>query len=288
MVKEKYEDYLKFIDEALELAKSIPRFFSKFSNKIYCNHQKLTIYILMQKLKLTYRGIISWLRSNEIAKLYIGLYRIPVHTTLVRFARKMDKIIHLAININKANTVAVDATGFELESKSYYYRTVWNSERKWKIKRYMKLSIAVDTDKQLIMNYIIRRKKRNDTIDFKNLLVNLKTNYVIADKGYDSRSNRRFVFNKLKAMQIIPVRNHVNFYGYIRGRRKINGDNYHQRSKVETIFSVIKRKYGSVLRARSFVTQKVEIISKLIAYNLDRKLNYIFLLIRGLHQSLLS
>src|SRR3989344_5141475 len=41
--------------EALRLAKSIPRYFSKFSNKIYCNHQKLAIYVLMQKLKLTYR-----------------------------------------------------------------------------------------------------------------------------------------------------------------------------------------------------------------------------------------
>jgi len=41
---------------------------------------------------------------------------------------------------------------------------------------------------------------------------------------------------------------------------------------------VIKRKYGSVLRNKSFATQQVEIISKLIAYNLDRKLNYLLLI----------
>ncbi|MBU1245475.1 MAG: hypothetical protein KKB27_00565, partial [Nanoarchaeota archaeon] len=40
-----------------------------------------------------------------------------------------------------------------------------------------------------------------------------------------------------------------------------------------------KRKYGSVLRNKTFATQKVELISKLIAYNLDRKqliFNYFF------------
>ncbi|MBI2499440.1 hypothetical protein HYV88_04325 [Candidatus Woesearchaeota archaeon] len=44
---------------------------------------------------------------------------------------------------------------------------------------------------------------------------------------------------------------------------------------------VIKRKYGSVLRCRSFATQKAELISKLITYNLDRKLNYFLLIFRG-------
>ena len=93
MAKEKYDDYLKFIDEALELAKSIPRYFSKFSNKIYCNHQKLAMYVLMQKLRLTTRGIISWLKSNKDALLHLGLNRIPVHTTIVRFIAKISKLI---------------------------------------------------------------------------------------------------------------------------------------------------------------------------------------------------
>jgi len=56
---------------------------------------------------------------------------------------------------------------------------------------------------------------------------------------------------------------------------------YHQRSKIETVFSAIKRKYGSVLRNKSFATQQAELISKLITYNLDRKLNYLLLIIEG-------
>ncbi|MBU2420235.1 MAG: transposase, partial [Nanoarchaeota archaeon] len=93
------------------------------------------------------------------------------------------------------------------------------------------------------------------------------------------KSNRQFVINKLKAIPIIPVRRHTNFYGYLKQNKKIPGERYHQRSQVESIFSAVKRKYGSVLRNKTFATQKVELISKLIAYNLDRKqliFNYFF------------
>ena len=287
-MNKEYSDYLKFIDSALELAKKIPRYFSKFSNKIYCNHQKFAIYVLMQKFKTTTRGIVSILRASSDMRLYLGLNRVPVHSTIVRFVKKINRTLHTILEVRQAINVAVDSTGFELEQKSYYYRTIWNSDRRQKAKKFMKISIIVDLDKQLILRYKVRKKLRNDHIDFKYLLNDLCTKCVIADKGYDSKANRNFVIRNLKAIPIIPIRNHTNFYGYLKTNRKINGKNYHQRSKIETVFSVIKRKYGSVLRTKSFASQKVELISKLIAYNLDRKLNYILLLIRGLHQSPIS
>ena len=286
MGKQEYEDYLKFIEEAQQLAQQVPRYFSKYSKHCYTNQQKITILVLMQKLRRTYRGIVSWLRANPLVCQLLGLASIPVHTTLVRCARRVEKIILSLLGIRQAHIVAVDATGFELESKSFYFRKRQDSERLWKTKRYLKLSIAVDTQKQLILTCKIRKKLRHDTIDFKHLLEDLDIDYLVADKGYDSRENRNFVLYTLQAMPIIPVRNHTKFYGYLRGCRKIDDSNYHQRSKVETIFSVIKRKYGSVLRARSYATQKVEVMSKLIAYNIDRTVNYLLVLVRGLHQSL--
>jgi len=287
--KREYEDYLKFIDEALELSETIPRYFSKYSNKIYCNQQKLAMYILMQKFKLTTRGIVSWLRSNSDARLVLRLNRVPVHTTIVRFVNKIRKIIGRILGIRKADTVAMDASGFELESKSFYYRNINKQlfpKYLRKTKKYMRLSIVIDTDKQTILNYLIKKKAGVENHkEVKSLLKDLKAKYVIADKGYDSKMNRRFIFTRLKATPVIPLRYYTNFFGYFNGKRKISGKNYHQRSKVETVFSVIKRKYGSVLRNRSCATQKVELISKLIAYNIDRKINYLSLLFRGLHQS---
>ena len=277
-MKEEYPNYLKFVDEALELAKDIPKYFSKYSNKIYCNHQKLAIVVLMQRLKMTSREIIAFLKVSSEIRLLLGLHKIPVHTTILRFMHKIKKLSHLILAIDKVKKAAIDSTGFALESKSYYYRTIWNQQKKQKTKRFMKLSITVDTNNQFILRHKIRRKLRNDNVDFKVLLKKLKVNYVIADKGYDSRENRKYVYQN-NAIPQIPFKKNSGRNGYYQKKavKDFNKEIYGQRAKVETVFSVIKRKYGSMLRARSYKTQEAELISKLIAYNVDRKTHYIYL-----------
>jgi len=277
-----YSDYLKFIDDALELAKKIPRYFSKFSNRIYCNHQKLAILVLMQKFKTTTRGIVSILRSNSDMRLHLGLHRIPVHTTIVRFAKKIGKQIHKLLDIRRADTVAIDATGFELDTRSYYYQIVWNKNQRQKTKRFMKLSTVADIDKQLILICKIRKSRANDTRDFEPLIKDLKIKKVLADKGYDSRSNRKLVFTK-KAEPYIPFRKNSGKDGYYQKKayKLFNQKIYNRRPIIENIFFCIKQKYGSFLRNRTFTTQKVELISKLIAHNVDKKQHYILLILEG-------
>lgn len=278
--------YLRFIDEALDLAKAIPKYFSKFSNKIYCNHQKLALLVLRQKLKLTYRGLIEWLEVTEEVCLLLGLNRLPDHSTLVKFDKRVStSLLNGLINMKEAKIVAVDSSGFETESMSYYYRNVYNMNRKQKARRYLKVSLAADTDKQFVLSNRIRLGPRNDHIDFKSLLRNLSTKFVVADKGYDSKANNQFVLRR-KAYPIIARKKNTRVYYEKLGKRlKFDEKIYHQRSKSETVFSVIKRKYGSIVKARSFESQKKEVICRLIAYNLDRKIILSFLLIRGFQQS---
>ena len=267
----KESKYLKFIDKGLELAKSIPRHFSKYSNKIFCNHQKMVLLVLKQKLRTTYRDLIEILKISDIP-MYIGLKRIPHRTTLIKFAKKIKPgLLDLLLPHRKATNIAVDGSGFELEKKSYYYRTIHNSDRRQKTKRYMKLSLAVDTDKHLILKPKIRKKPRHDSLDFIPLLKDLVGEFVYADKAYSSKKNRRYVIIKMKAIPIIPKKkNEGEFYYALKKPLKFDEKRYHQRSKVETVFSMIKRKYGSVLLGRSTSTQKVELMTKLIAHNLDR------------------
>jgi len=276
-----YCDYLKFIDDALEVAKSIPRYFSKFSNKIYCNHQKMVIFVLMQRLKTTTRGIVSMLRASSDMRMHLGLHRVPVHTTIVRFARKIRKHINKLLGIKQADTVAIDATGFELERKSYYYRTVWNSNRRKKTKNFMKLSAVVDVDKQVILTYKLRKSRAHDTRDFKPLVKDLKCKNVCADKGYDSKDLRKFVI-RLNATPHIPYRKFSSRPK--RGNLIIPPPDkkiYPKRLIVENVFFCIKQKYGSILRNRTCATQKVELISKLIAHNVDRMQHYFLLILKG-------
>lgn len=263
--------YLKFIDQAQEVAKRIPRYFSKFSNKIFCNRQKIVLLVLKQKLRTTYDDLVELLKISQIP-LYLGLKRIPHPTTLIKFAKRIKGMLSLALNIRTATNVAVDSTGFELESKSYYYRTIYNSDRRQKTKRYMKLSLSVDTDKLLILRQKIRKKFRNDNIDFRSTLDKLKVNYILADKGYDSRENRKFVFKNLKAVPQIAFRKTSGREGIYQSKawKLFDKKRYNQRSKAETVFSIIKRRYGSVLKSKTDAAQKSELLCKLIAHNVDR------------------
>ena len=102
----------------------------------------------------------------------------------------------------------------------------------------------------------------NDNIDFKPLLRNLSAKFVVADKGYDNKENRKYVLTK-KAYPHIPRR----IYSWITYERlgvplKFNESIYHQRSKVDTVFSAIKRKYGSIVSSKSFDSQKKEVICR--------------------------
>lgn len=273
--------YLRFVDCALEFCKEVPRYFSKFSNKVFCNHQKLVLLVLKQKLRITYRDLVELLKITDIP-MYIGLKRIPHHTTLVKFARKIRPgLLNLLLPFRKAKVVGLDGTGFEVENRSAHYQM---RTEKYSYRRYIKLGISADMDKQTILRQTIHKSPRNDTKDFISLVKDIKTGCVCADKGYDSNKNHEFIIKNLKAKSLICIKKNISSHSRSTLRKRLaqNFDEktYHQRSKVETIFSVIKRKYGSCLKARTFSTQKKEVICKLITYNIDRIINFYLLLLR--------
>lgn len=285
---EKKSEFITFLVSARKLISKIPRFNSKFSNKIYDNHQKMIILIFRQKMRMTYRGIIKFFRFSGLARALLNLKSVPDHSTLVKFHKKLNvEILDSLLCKKEVTTSAIDASGFETSHMSYHYANVWNSQDKRKYKRYLKVSIAIDTDSQYILSQKIRLGPRNDNIDFESVLKNIKCKFVVADKGYDSRDNRLFVINKLKAYPHIPYRITSGVTFTNNGTKKVICDDkfYHQRSKVETVFSVIKRKYGSFVLSKNYESQKREMLIRLIAYNIDRKIILSSLVIIGFHQS---
>ncbi len=270
----KISELKTFLVSARKLINKIPRFSSKFSNKIYDNHQKMIILIFRQKMRMTYRGIIKFFRFSNVARALLKLRSVPDHSTLVKFHKRIKSTIFDELLCKrKVKTSAIDASGFETSHMSYHYANVWNRQDKRKYRRYLKVSIAIDTDSQYILAQKIRLGPRNDNIDFESVMKNINCKFVVADKGYDSKSNRYFVLRNMKAYPHIPYRK-------ISGRNyerlgvplKFNKKIYHQRSKVETVFSVIKKKYGSFVLSKSFETQKKELLLRLVAYNIDRKI----------------
>ena len=282
----KQSELYKFLASARNLVSKIPKYNSKFSNKIYDNHQKMIILVFRQKMKMTYRGIVRFFKFSYLARALLNLKRIPNHSTLVKFHKRIrSTMIDSLLCKKEVITSAIDGSGFETSHMSYHYANVWNRQDKRKYRRYLKLSIAIDTDSQYILSQKIRIGPRNDHIDFDKVMKNVKCKFVVADKGYDSKKNRYFVLRNMKAYPHIPYRK-ISGRNYERAGVPLIFDKkiYHQRSKVETVFSVIKRKYGSWILSKSFETQKKELLFRLIAYNIDRKL-ILSLVILGFHQS---
>ena len=282
----KISELKTFLVSARKLINKIPKFSSKFSNKIYDNHQKMIILIFRQKMRMTYRSIVKFFRFSSLARALLKLKSVPDHSTLVKFHKriKANEIDGLLCK-NKVKTSAIDGSGFDTSYMSHYYANAWNRQDKRKHRRYLKISIAICTDSQYILSQKIRLGPRNDNIDFESVMKNINCKYVVADRGYDSKSNRYFVLRNMKAYPHIPYRK-ISGKTYERAGVPLKFDKkiYHQRSKVETVFSVIKRKYGSFILSRSFETQKKELLLRLVAYNIDRKI-ILSLVIRGIHQS---
>ncbi|MBU2616631.1 MAG: transposase [Nanoarchaeota archaeon] len=100
----------------------------------------------------------------------------------------------------------------------------------------------------------------------------------LADKGFDSEKNHERA-EKCGARFIAPLRANTTKVMRTMGvhrkklRREFPQKEYNQRSIIESIFSSIKRRFGSLVYAKKFKSQKNEILFRVLAYNLDKLVN---------------
>jgi hypothetical protein len=169
----------------------------------------------------------------------------------------------------------IDSTGLSHGQASYYYTKRARLRRK-----FVKVSIVADMRRQLICGIKIRHRRRHDSIDFVPLLQQAArlapVGIVVADRGYDSEQNHIITENlgirdtiirpRYESLQVWKTK------GYHRKnmKRHFDWDMYHQRSKAETIFSVIKRMLGEYVMSRYILTQNRETMYRIIAYNCYR------------------
>jgi hypothetical protein len=109
---------------------------------------------------------------------------------------------------------------------------------------------------------------------------------LVADGGYDSEANHRYCREELRAESLIPAHNRRGSRAKTPYRRKmqrllgVRGTNrrgteracrdYRQRWKAETLMSVLKRKWGESLSARSVIMQQLQALLRGVVYNLHR------------------
>lgn len=257
---------------------------NKFSKKIYSQFQHLFLLVYKQFRKLTYEELLTDIADNSSLREYLGLNKLPHYTTLIKFAKRLplEVLDNLVLNFKKLipspKRVAIDATGISLDNASpHYCKRIGLKTRK---RPFMKATFVVDIDNYIILLCKLRKKSRHDTIDAKPLVKKLAKHYkpeiFYADRGYDDNNLFKLCFEKLKAYPLILQKNlkipkHRRSGAY----RKMTFDvfdygEYLQRNKIETLNSMFKKRFANNAKSKLDKLQKFEIMTRVIAYNIDR------------------
>ena len=259
---------------------------SKFSNKLYTQYQHLFMLVYKQFGKFTYKELLEDLSDNITLRAYLGLHKLPDYTTLVKFAKRLpskifDKLMDAFSKlIEQPEKVAIDGTGISLDNASpHYCKRIGKAYKK---RPFLKLSVIVEIKYYLILQFKVRKKVRHDVIDAYPMVKKLAKNYqpeaFYGDRGYDAEKLFKLVFEELGAYPLI-LQKRLDVPKHRRkGRyRKETIDvfdygEYLQRNKVETAFSILKRKFGFSIKSKDVKSQKVEAMCRIVAYNIDRLL----------------
>ena len=281
----KFKKVADFCYELFRISE-LPLYSHKFSKKQYSQYQHLFLLVYKQFRKFTYEELLTDLAGNSDLRVYLGLKNIPHYTTLIHFAKRLPMIVldKLVLAFKKIiptpKKVAIDATGINLDNASPHYCK--RIGLKVKKRPFMKTSFLVDIETYIILLCKMRKKARHDTKDAKPQIIKLSKHYkpeiFYADRGYDSNNIFKLCFEKLKAYPLILQRNlHVPKHRKKGKYRKMTCDvfdygEYLQRNKIETLNSMIKRRFNSNVKSRTNKLQRVEILTRVLAYNIDRLL----------------
>ncbi len=180
---------------------------------------------------------------------------------------------------------AIDGTGFEAHHTSHYFvrrrakglQTVQSTT----YRRWPKVGLVCDCDSHLILAAVPGRGPSPDhphVVDIMRAAVRRRSiETLLADAGYDGECVHEFLRNELGITSIIPpsiclptTKPPSGFYrrlmrSYFERPRELC--RYGQRWQVETVMSMIKRRLGETLSARSYRRQCRAMLLKVIAHN---------------------
>ena len=279
-----YVKFAKILQRYFRIS-GFPKHFSGHSRKDFSNWQLFTLQVFRQKLKMKYRPFLQWLESCLPVIRFLKLERLPHYTRLQSFDARCKPFWHLRMIETTPRVVGfthfftgIDGTGFSIyQGSKHYCRRIG---RKTCRKDFVKFVGVADMKYQLMLTLRIRKRARHDNVDFRPLMKRVRRlgliDVGVGDKGFDAEKNHKLMRDELGALFIAPIRNKEVPVWRTKGeyRKKLKRyfpeKAYHQRSKKETVISVIKRCYGDTLYSTTFSGQKKEICYKIMAYNVDK------------------
>jgi hypothetical protein len=284
---------LPFARVAMDVATAtLPTYRSRFSKHQFTQPQLLAILCLMRYEDWTFREAEVRLREHAELRAVLRLSSVPDYSTVYRFLQRLpDDTIESALGESvrrlrrssrrgrRRACVAVDGTGLAQHAVSTYFirRVEQHAGGKTRYKHFLKWLIVVDVDRQIILAQRARQGPWCDTRALPGLVDaasrNMPIGVVLADAEFDSEANHRHVRGTLRAHSVIPPNPRrgipeAEFRHQM--HRAFPRQLYGPRAKIETVFSVIKRKLSAKAPGRSLPVQMRQALLLGLAFNLYR------------------
>lgn len=284
---------------AMEVGKeALPDYSNRYSPKKFTQSQLFACLVLKEFLKTDYRGIVDHLADNPTLCQDMELKRIPHWTTVQKAGKRLLRNANvqrlLSETITRARPrsrskhrtqiakSALDATGFETHHTSHYFvrrkASGGSSWQKTTYKRFPKLAVLCRCDNHMILAAVPGRGPKPDITHFNRALKEasdramLQTLY--ADAGYDAEWVHKTARKERGVRTVIPPKagrpTDKPPTGHWRRvmHDRIHLTSYGQRWQDETVFSMMKRRLGSALNARSYWSQCRALMLKALVHNI--------------------
>tara|TARA_Y100000310_G_scaffold315450_1_gene365999 strand:+ start:203 stop:1108 length:906 start_codon:yes stop_codon:yes gene_type:complete len=250
----------------------LPLHFNQLGPRTFTNNQRVALLLLRERWNMSFQRFIDHLSETKWVR-WLGLRDIPGKSTLHDWAKMfgMDKIrtfFSQLLTKEKPSMMALDGTGLDSYHRSRHYEWRIHAERT----PHVKLDILIDVETMLVHDFCTRIRPRHDIIFAKSACRRIKQKgvLVLADGAYDCEPLHRLLNDKGNELYA-PVRksSRTNPKGWFRRKCVEKHPKYNQRSKVESTFSVIKKRFGP-LKAKSHFMKKREMALRMIIYNMER------------------
>jgi transposase len=250
----------------------LPRHLNRLGPKKFRLWQLSLGLLIKEVFRLSYRRAMRFLDE---------FYGIHVHwTTLQKFRQRLPLSFwhHLlaSTNLDPIAIAAIDGTALQRHNPSMHY--LKRIDRTAKISVPLYINVLVDVVRRKFVSVRHHAAKSGELRDVKYLVERALNDIdlLLLDKLYDSEKMHSGLRER-GILSIAPVKKNWA-RGQLRKQLKDCFDyvQYWQRNLVESLFSALKRLFGSQVRCQTARTQRAEIFMRMIAYNLGARKILIF------------
>jgi len=225
--------------------------------------------------------------------------KIPHYNTIINYMGNPETTLYLneLVKITSRpfkhieTNFAPDSTGISTNIKDFWTDVRFGS-KKIKHRKWKKLHIMTGTKTNIVTAVKVTDAYAHDSPQFENLFNTTSETFQIkevsADPAYSSRKNVQIVANGGATPYILPKESSVvhsrargssawkTLLNFLKKHRDEFMKHYHQRSNVESTFSMIERKFSKHIKSKKDLSQENEILCKIICHNISVLASAIF------------